>query len=248
MSIENVEANVIYLLTRITDMYMTTEYRNNLNINGTGGIPKFPEITSEIKKRDMLSIYNRFRAQISDNLVRDLSMIYKLDTIDNEEFFISNFVAPIYNSQMNDTVKYYRETEQLKVAQSMDAQLESNYEERRKMEATERNKKLFVMSGGNPEDFDAMVSMNKQAAKDVEEYISTRKFIDNPLVPRKINHEKKLSFNQFIDTYKNNNRKDGKQMITDTLNMRKFITLYNAKEVYNHSVEGPGSVTEPEIS
>ena len=36
-------------------------------------------------------------------------------------------------------------------------------------------------------------------------------------------------------------------MITATLNMKKFINLYNAKEVYNHSVEGPGSVTDPEI-
>lgn len=60
----------------------------------------------------MIRIYSRFRAQISDELVKDLSLVYKLETIDNESFFISNFVAPIYNDQLKEIINSHREREE----------------------------------------------------------------------------------------------------------------------------------------
>ena len=203
MSIENVETKVIHLVTRITDMYMTTEYINNLNINGTGGVVKFPEITSEVKKKDMIRIYSRFRAQISDELVKDLSLVYKLETIDNESFFISNFVAPIYNDQLKEIINSHREREE-EIAREIHENFKMSSEEKRFRDIVEKNKSGYIAAGGDPVEFDALMELNKQAAKDVEEYMNKRKFIDSPLISNKdvVHTEKKLSYSQFIEDFK----------------------------------------------
>ncbi len=208
MSIENVETKVIHLVTRITDMYMTTEYINNLNINGTGGVVKFPEITSEVKKKDMIRIYSRFRAQISDELVKDLSLVYKLETIDNESFFISNFVAPIYNDQLKEIINSHREREE-EIAREIHENFKMSSEEKRFRDIVEKNKSGYIAAGGDPVEFDALMELNKQAAKDVEEYMNKRKFIDSPLISNKdvVHTEKKLSYSQFIEDFKNKRMK-----------------------------------------
>ena len=73
----------------------------------------------------------------------------------------------------------------------------------------EKNKSGYIAAGGDPVEFDALMELNKQAAKDVEEYMNKRKFIDSPLISNKdvVHTEKKLSYSQFIEDFKNKRMK-----------------------------------------
>ena len=88
---------------------MTNTYLNNPKYAKSDGSYILPEINEEVRKSDLEKIYRIFRNIASEDFIDDLAPIYKISTVEGEEFFISTYIAPMYNAAMDSIKKTYRE-------------------------------------------------------------------------------------------------------------------------------------------
>lgn len=109
LSIKSLEEKIKIVLDRVLDTYMTNTYLNNPKYAKSDGSYILPEINEEVRKSDLEKIYRIFRNIASEDFIDDLAPIYKISTVEGEEFFISTYIAPMYNAAMDSIKKTYRE-------------------------------------------------------------------------------------------------------------------------------------------
>lgn len=109
LSIKSLEEKIKIVLDRVLDTYMTNTYLNNPKYAKSDGSYILPEINEEVRKSDLEKIYRIFRNIASEDFIDDLAPIYKISTVEGEEFFISTYIAPMYNAVMDSIKKTYRE-------------------------------------------------------------------------------------------------------------------------------------------
>lgn len=109
LSIKSLEEKINIVLDRVLDTYMTNTYLNNPKYAKSDGSYILPEINEEVRKSDLEKIYRIFRNIASEDFIDDLAPIYKISTVEGEEFFISTYIAPMYNAAMDSIKKTYRE-------------------------------------------------------------------------------------------------------------------------------------------
>lgn len=110
ISIKNLEEKIKIVLNRVLDTYMTEAYLNNPRFAKSDGTYLLPEISESARKADLEKVYRIFRNVASDEFVDDISPIYKIDTVRGEEFFISTYLAPMYNAAIEGMKKMYKES------------------------------------------------------------------------------------------------------------------------------------------
>lgn len=109
LSIKSLEEKIKIVIDRVLDTYMTNTYLNNPKYAKSDGSYILPEINEEVRKSDLEKIYRIFRNIASEDFIDDLAPIYKISTVEGEEFFISTYIAPMYNAAMDSIKKTYRE-------------------------------------------------------------------------------------------------------------------------------------------
>lgn len=112
LSVENIEAKLNVILQRIVTNFMQTEYYTNKKYINSDGTFNIPNITPSRRERELILLYTRFRKLVSEDVMEELSMIYSKEELDSETFIISNYIAPLYNAEINMLKKRYRAYEQ----------------------------------------------------------------------------------------------------------------------------------------
>lgn len=107
LSIKSLEEKIKIVIDRVLDTYMTNTYLNNPKYAKSDGSYILPEINEEVRKSDLEKIYRIFRNIASEDFIDDLAPIYKISTVEGEEFFISTYIAPVYNAAIDGMKKTY---------------------------------------------------------------------------------------------------------------------------------------------
>lgn len=107
LSIKSLEEKIRIVIDRVLDTYMTNTYLNNPKYAKSDGSYILPEINEEVRKSDLEKIYRIFRNIASEDFIDDLAPIYKISTVEGEEFFISTYIAPVYNAAIDGMKKTY---------------------------------------------------------------------------------------------------------------------------------------------
>ena len=109
LSIKSLEEKIRIVIDRVLDTYMTNTYLNNPKYATRDGNYILPDINEEVRKSDLEKIYRIFRNIASEDFIDDLAPIYKISTVEGEEFFISTYIAPVYNAAIDGMKKTYME-------------------------------------------------------------------------------------------------------------------------------------------
>ena len=108
VTLTNTTEKVNHVLDEVLNNYMMTEYYNNPKYAKSNGDYILPEINTDVRKRDLSSIYRKFRLVASNELMADLDTIYKVDSPSFEAYFVSNYLAPRYNKSLDEMKENYR--------------------------------------------------------------------------------------------------------------------------------------------
>ncbi len=108
VTLTNTTAKVNHVLDEVLNNYMMTEYYNNPKYAKSNGDYILPEINTDVRKKDLSSIYRKFRLVASNELMADLDTIYKVDSPSFEAYFVSNYLAPRYNKALDEMKENYR--------------------------------------------------------------------------------------------------------------------------------------------
>lgn len=122
ISIENLEKNLNKMLANVIDNYMMNTYYNNPSHAKADGTFILPRIDHDTKVADLERIYLRFRSIVNHDFIKDLSVLYNIDTPEGESFIVSRYIAPMYNNEVEAMKELYRvSTEENRIIEEEDA-------------------------------------------------------------------------------------------------------------------------------